>query len=177
MLDNIKSKYILKMFISHVNLKTQLNLVKYNKRIQSKLDLKLLHYKIFSGNFTTILDNNNKIGKIYDEYKDKLIFEGEFSNGKKNGKGKEYDNNERLKFEGEYINGEKKGNGKEYYDNENLKFEGEYHYGKRYGKGKEYYKTGELKFEGEYKNGIIYEGKMYDNRLKKVYELKKEKVK
>ena len=116
MLGNIKSKYILKIITSHISLKTQLNLVKYNKNIQLKLDLKLLHYKIFSGNFTTIFDNNNKIGKIYDEYKDKLIFEGEFSNGKKNGKGKEYDNNERLKFEGEYINGEKKGNGKEYYE-------------------------------------------------------------
>ena len=84
MLDNIKSKYILKIIISYIIQKTQLNLVKYNKYIQLKLDLKLLHYKIFSGNFTTIFDNNNnKIGKIFDEYKDKLIFEGEFSNGKK----------------------------------------------------------------------------------------------
>ena len=111
MMDNIKSKYILEFFLSHINEKKKLNSVKYNKNLQSKLNLNLLHYKIFSGNFTTIFDNNNKIGKIFDEYKDKLIFEGEFSNGKKNGKGKEYDNNERLKFEGEYINGEKKGEG------------------------------------------------------------------
>ena len=60
MLGNIKSKYILKIITSHISLKTQLNLVKYNKNIQLKLDLKLLHYKIFSGNFTTIFDNNNK---------------------------------------------------------------------------------------------------------------------
>ena len=53
-----------------------------------------------------------------------------------------------------------------------MKFEGVYLYG-RNGKGKEYYKTGELKFEGEYKKGIIYEGKMYDNKLKKIYEIKK----
>ena len=46
------------------------------------------------------------------------MFEGEYINGKKNGKGKEYDNNERLKFEGEYINGERKGEGKEYYEDE-----------------------------------------------------------
>ena len=81
--------------------KTKLNLVKYNKNMQKKLNINLLYYKIFSGNNTTIYENNNKRAKIYDEYKDKLIFEGEFSNGKKNGKGKEYDNNERLIFERE----------------------------------------------------------------------------
>ena len=31
-----------------------------------------------------------------------------------------------LKFEGEYLNGEKSGKAKEYYDNNKLKFEGEY---------------------------------------------------
>ena len=29
-------------------------------------------------------------------------------------------------FEGEYLNGERNGKGKEYYDNGKLKFEGEY---------------------------------------------------
>ena len=177
MLDNIRSKYILKFFLSHVNEKKKLNLVKYNKNIQSKININILNYKILSGNYTTIYENNNKRAKIYDEYKDKLIFEGEFSNGKKNGKGKEYDNYERLIFEGEYINGEKNGKGKEYYDNDKIKFEGVYKYGKRNGKGKEYYKDGEVKFEGEYKNGIMYEGKMYDNKQKKIYELKKGKGK
>ena len=126
MLDNIKSKYILKLFLSYVKEKKKLNLVKYNKNMQTKININLLYYKIFSGNYTTIYENDNKIGKIYDEYKDKLIFEGEFSNGKKNGKGKEYDNYERLIFEGEYKNGEKNGKGKEYYDNGKLYFEGEY---------------------------------------------------
>ena len=73
-----------------------------------------------------------------------------FSNGHKNGKGKEYDNRGLLIFEGEYINGTRNGKGKEYFDNGKLKFEGEYHYGLRNGKGKEYFKNGELKFEGEY---------------------------
>ena len=31
-----------------------------------------------------------------------------------------------LKFEGEYLNGEKNGKGKEYHDNGKLKYEGEY---------------------------------------------------
>jgi len=36
-----------------------------------------------------------------------LIFEGEYLNGYKCGKGKEYDNNGYLIFEGEYLNGKK----------------------------------------------------------------------
>ena len=34
-----------------------------------------------------------------------LISEGEYLNGKRNGKGKEYYDNGDLKFEGEYLNG------------------------------------------------------------------------
>ena len=36
-----------------------------------------------------------------------LIFEGEYKNGRRNGKGKEYRNGI-LMFEGEYINGKRK---------------------------------------------------------------------
>ena len=48
---------------------------------------------------------------------DVLIYEGEYLNGKRNGKGKEYNyiNNE-VEFEGEYLNGKRNGKGKEYYD-------------------------------------------------------------
>ena len=36
------------------------------------------------------------------------IFEGEYLNGKRNGKGKEYDKyNSKLEYEGEYLNGKK----------------------------------------------------------------------
>ena len=38
----------------------------------------------------------------------RLKFEGEYLNGKKNGKGKEYDEDGILIFEGEYLNGERK---------------------------------------------------------------------
>ena len=44
-----------------------------------------------------------------------LIYEGEYLNGKRNGKGKEYENlNGVLIYEGEYLNGERHGKGKEY---------------------------------------------------------------
>ena len=36
-----------------------------------------------------------------------LVFEGEYLNGKRNGKGREYDCNGKLVFEGEYLNDER----------------------------------------------------------------------
>ena len=51
--------------------------------MQAKININILNYKKFSGNYTTIFKNNNKVGIIFDEYKDKIIFEGEYSNGKK----------------------------------------------------------------------------------------------
>ena len=64
------------------------------------------------------------------------IFEGEYSNGERNGKGKEF-NGYILIYEGEYLNGKKHGKGKEYNGYGGLKFEGEYLNGKRK-KGKRY---------------------------------------
>ena len=65
----------------------------------------------------------------FDEIK---IFEGEFLNGLKNGKGKEYYNNGKLLYEGEYKNDLRHGKGKEYYLNGKIKFEGEYLYDKKW---------------------------------------------
>ncbi len=42
-----------------------------------------------------------------------MIFEGEYFNGKRHGKGKEYNEYGQLEFEGEYMYGEKN-KGKEY---------------------------------------------------------------
>ena len=66
---------------------------------------------------------------------DKLIFEGEYLNGKRNGKGREY-NNGFLNFEGTYLNGERNGNEIEYNYINKSKFEGEYLNSKKYGKRK-----------------------------------------
>ena len=87
------------------------------------------------------------MAKEYNTSFGNLLFEGEYLNGKRNGKGKEYDfYTGKLKFEGEYLNGE------------------------RNGKGKEYDFDGEIIFEGEYKNGKKWNGKGYEkNQLK--YEL------
>ena len=74
-------------------------------------------------------------------------------------------------FEGEYLNGERKGKGKEY-EYGQLFFEGEYLNGKRNGKGKEYYSNGNLLFKGEYLNGKEWEGEGYNENNNIVYELK-----
>ena len=78
------------------------------------------------------------------------ILDFEIKNG--NGKVKEYDVNNSsinnsIKFEGEYINGKRNGKGKEH--NDKSEFEGEYINGIKNGKGKEYNKSGQLLFEGE----------------------------
>jgi len=79
---------------------------------------------------------------------------------------KYYSNIKYVSFRGEYSNGERNGKGKEYISNEGLIFEGEYKDNKRWnGIGKEFELfglcTSLLSFEGEYKNGEKWNGKIY----------------
>ena len=53
-----------------------------------------------------------------------VIFEGEYLNWKKNGKGNEYYENGKIKFKGEYLNGKKIEN----FENRKIKFDDEYLY-------------------------------------------------
>jgi len=127
--------------------------------------------------------NNDMNGNGKEYYEGKLEFEGQYINGKRHGKGKEYSYEGYLSFEGEYLNGQKNGKGKEYYWNSyTLEFEGEYLNDKKWngkgydslgniiyelkdGKGlvKEYYNEDEiLLYEGEYLNGkSVGKGKEY----------------
>ena len=88
-----------------------------------------------------------------------LQYEGEYLNGERNGKGKEYYRfSGKLEFEGEYLN-RKKWNGKGYGRNNNIEYE------LKNGKGlmKEYDEDDEVKYEGEYLNGEKNgKGKKYD---------------
>ena len=95
-------------FFRHLNIHLQIIIDHYNNHI-----LSLFHSIVFHLN-------------IYLQ-----IFEGEYLDGIRNGKGKEYDYYGQLLFEGEYLNG-KRWNGKE----------------------KVYNDVGELLFEGEYLNGL-----------------------
>jgi len=146
-----------------------------------------------SGNLIYELKKGKGLIKEYDE--DILIYEGEYINGLRNGKGKEYDEDGNVIFEGEYINGLICGKGKEYIGDGNVIFEGEYINGLRHGKGKEYalnnyklrfegeylynnklkgkeYVNEKLEYEGEYLFGKKYNGKGYDENGNLIYELK-----
>ena len=93
-----------------------------------------------------------------------IIWRWIYLNGKKNGKGKEYNDNGKLLFEGEYLNGKKNGKGKEYGYKEDLLYEGEYLNGKKWnGNGKINNYKGLLKYEIEYKKGKIWNLKQYNN--------------
>ena len=115
--------------------------------------------------YQDIKSNTNINSDIIKEYdaQGNIIYEGEYKNGMRNGKGKAFENNKVL-FEGKYQNG-KMWNGFEYkyledgkirrneYFKGKIKFEGEYLNDKKNGNGKEYNTKGKLIYEGEYSNG------------------------
>ena len=109
----------------------------YNKKFQRKLGINIDKYKEISGKIKEGQRNGYGI-----EYKlgtnIQKSFEGEYLNGRKNGKGKEYDENKKLKFKGEYLNGFKI-QGKGYNETGNVIFELY-----RNGKGKEYFSNGRI---------------------------------
>ena len=189
MLDNIKSKYILKIIFSNINDESKLFLVKYNNKIKDRLNIDLIDYKLFSGKY--FIGKRNGKGKEYNGYNDELLFEGDYIDGKRTGYGIEYyeekyDEKIAIRYEGKYLNGKRNGKGKEYYNNGKIKFEGIYLFGLRYkGKGYDIYGTiiyeledgkGYIKevnsdnrilFEGEYPNG---KGKEYFKNKKIKFE-------
>jgi len=132
---SIKSAVVLKKIFSLLYLDHKFDLITYNKHFQKLLDLSIEDYKNRSKRYK--IAQRNGTGKEYSIITNKIIFEGEYLNGKRNGKGKEYYDNGQLKFEGEYLIGKKecglgydklgniildlrKGKIKEYYDNGNL---------------------------------------------------------
>ena len=121
---------------------------------------KNLQKRIISKTLIGLIPNKIKFKKyIY------LYYEGEYVNGKKEGKGKEYDMFRRIGYEGEYKKGKKEGYGKEFDKDDIILYEGEFKNGKRDGKGKEYDNKGTLIFEGEFKKGEKEgKGKEYDNK-------------
>ena len=170
MLAKIKSKIILKKIFFNMKEVQKYRLINYNKNLQNMIEISLIDYRKFSGKYI-IHDEYGEV-KEFNSYNDQLIYEGEYLNGKRNGKGKEYDSNGILCFEGEFVNGKRwKGKGKEYYDNGNIIFEGEYLNGEIDGYGKEYDYDGKLYFEGEYLNGKRNgKGKEYDSNGKLYFE-------
>ena len=101
----------------------------------------------------------NGNGIYIEEYKGygKLIFKGEYKNGKRwNGIEKLYDNNNKLIFKDKYKNGTNEFN--ENNKSNIIKIESNNDEGEKIKKGKEYNLIGELIFDGEFKDGEKYKG-------------------
>ena len=162
---------IKRKIFSFLSEKDKLEIIQYNKFFQKVFGVDIENYKKLSGKYIIVDDNEKNKVNIYKMDTIILIYEGEYLNKRKNGKGKEYDIYGRLIYEGNYLKGKKNGNGKEYFENGYILFEGEYLDNKRYnGKGynplgkpefeinkgnwniKEYDYSGDLLFDGEYLN-------------------------
>ena len=98
----------------------KIKFIKYNKRLQDSLNINIIHYKLLNGKL--ILNKGKDLWKVYDAFNFDLIFEGNYFNGI----GKEYYNDDKIVFEGEYINGKKNGYGKEYSFDGKIISEGSY---------------------------------------------------
>ncbi len=81
MLKNVKSFYIKEIFFSFVSEIKQLNLIRYNKALQKEFNIKLDNSQILWGK--DIIKDINGTTKMYNAFTEKLIFEGEYINGKK----------------------------------------------------------------------------------------------
>ena len=110
---SIKSIYNVKKIFSHLYEKKKLDIIIYNKNYQKLFGISIENYKKLSGKY--VVCEKNGIRKEYLLNTNELIFEGEYLNGKRNGKVKEYKNG-KLIFEGESLNGKRNGKGKEYFE-------------------------------------------------------------
>ena len=129
MLEKIKSIFYIRILLSHLNEKVKLGLIKYNKFFQNIVDINLINYKAYTDKYINY--ENERKGKLYNVYDERLLFEGEFLNGERwNGKGiEDYDLGY---FEGEYLNGKHwNGEGEEYNEDGILIYKGKYLEGKK----------------------------------------------
>ena len=105
MLKNIKSNNILKKIFVHIIDRNKFKLIVHNKNIQNILNIDIIDFRLFSGKY--IKYDEKGIIKEYNSTNDNLIYEGEYLNGKRHGKGKEYNFDGKLLFEGDYLNGKR----------------------------------------------------------------------
>ena len=155
MLKFIKSSHMVNKIFSYLNEIRKLNLVRHNNYFQNILSINIEYYMKMSGRYKVEGINGN--GKEYEIITDELLFEGEYLNGKRHGKGKEYNSKGKLKYEGDYLF-DKKWNGKEY-DKNNMIIN---ILNKGTGKIRRYNSDEQLNYECDYING-------QENGIKKQY--------
>ena len=127
-MGNIISVFILREIFSFLKKRIVLKIIKYNKYLQKEIEINniILDYMRLTGRYIIYEGKGKRKGKEYDILTNKLSYEGEFLNGKRNGTGKEYYYNGQLKYIGEYLNGERNGKGEEFDIKGQLIYIGEY---------------------------------------------------
>ena len=170
MLENIKSNFFVKLIFSFMIEENKLKIVNYNKNLQKILDISLINYRLYTNKY--IIHEKNNIAKEYDIYTNNLIYEGEYLKGKRNGKGKEYNESGDLIYEGEYLNNKRNGKGKEYYKDKII-FEGEYLKGKKWN-GKGYDIDGNKNYKLKNGKGFIKEAKRFIIKIRGCFTFENE---
>ena len=82
--EGVKSKVIQKKIFSLILYKKTINLIRYNKRFQKMFEIDIENYKKRSCRYKT--GEKNGKGQEFTLGKNKLIFEGEYIDGRKCGK-------------------------------------------------------------------------------------------
>ena len=54
MSENLKSHYILEIILNHFDKKKSLEIIKYNKKIQQRLNMSIKDYRNYSGKYSSI---------------------------------------------------------------------------------------------------------------------------
>ena len=93
LIDNLKSRYILSKIINIMSKKKKLKIVKYNKKIQNRLNLGVKDYKEYSETFTPIeieiIPTKGKYGEFINiNENDKLYYHIYFNDNKEEIKNK-----------------------------------------------------------------------------------------
>ena len=111
MFQKIKSSLVLKKIFINIDIMRKLMSIIYNKKIQKNLGISIIDYRRLSGRYKK--EENGEI-KEYNGADNKILFEGKYINGKRNGYGWEYNEKGEMIFRGEYVDG-KKWKGTEYF--------------------------------------------------------------
>ena len=100
-LENIKSRYILSKIYNNMTIKKKLEIVKYNKKVQNRLDLGIKDYKEYSETYSSIeieiIPTKDNYGEFINiDENDKLYYHIYFNDNKEEIKNK-YEINEEDK--------------------------------------------------------------------------------
>ena len=94
------------------------------------------------------------VGSDDDDAGSSLVYAGDFTDDKFNGKGKQFHYSGRLEYDGDFNDGWKQGHGTEFYENGTVKYEGEWFRNRYNGKGIYHCNNGDV-IDGKWTDGLL----------------------